>query len=99
MIKRVVGLVLLLAVVCVARVAYHIYVPVSNTQTSTIIDIPKGSSVRDISSLLYKKGLTRTSAVFYHYVRYKKQGHLLKAGAFKISPHLNLKKTLHLFID
>ncbi|RAP33342.1 endolytic transglycosylase MltG [Candidatus Marinamargulisbacteria bacterium SCGC AAA071-K20] len=96
--KRLFTFLLITTVICCFVATYHVYVPASNSKTSTIVDIPKGSSVRSISSLLYKSGLTRNPWAFYYYVRYKKQGQLLKAGAFKIPPNLNLNKTLTLLI-
>jgi UPF0755 protein len=98
MIKKLIVSALLLGTLLGFFAIYQIYVPASSSQSSTVIDIPKGSSVRSISKLLYNEGLTRNESVFYQYVKFKSKGHLLKAGAFKIPPNLNLSKILTLLL-
>lgn len=77
---------------------YQLYIPAYQAKTPIIIDIPKGSSVQDISHRLYEVGLTRNTWAFYYYTRYKKLGPELKAGAFRISPGLNMVKLLNVLV-
>lgn len=60
--------------------------PVSTSQVAVIVDIPTGSTLHDISTILKQKGLIRNARVFEQYVRSHNVQDKLQAGTYSLQP-------------
>ncbi|HEY1064112.1 MAG TPA: endolytic transglycosylase MltG [Candidatus Saccharimonadales bacterium] len=84
-------LVLLVGAVVVVRHAYNQNLkPVSKSQETKIVNIPTGSSVKEISKLLADQKLIHNTWVFEWYVHSKQLGNKLQAGTYALSPSESL---------
>lgn len=82
-----IGLVILLAGVYLSRKYYFNNLKaVSNSQIAVTINIPKGSSVVDISKLLKEKNLIKSEWAFKQYVLNKGLADKILAGTYSITP-------------
>ncbi len=90
----VVGFILLIALIGTAIFVRHAYYqnlkPVSSSQTTTIVNIPSGSSVKQIANKLADAGVIHNAWVFEWYVHSKELGDKLQAGTYAFSPSENL---------
>lgn len=76
--------------------ARHVYDtnlgPVSNSQTTQIFTVPKGSSVREIADKLQDAHLIRSSWVFQLYVQRQELSDQLQAGTYALSPSAGIAR-------
>jgi len=66
----------------------------ANDQTRTTVQIPQGSSLKAIASLLSEKNLIRSPRAFQMYARDQGMENVLKAGSFVLKPSLNVAEIL-----
>lgn len=92
--RRIMLLVVVLVVVsfgsvfAVRRVYNEGLKPVSNDQTTQVVTIKKGSSSKEIGSLLASKHLIKSAWAFELYVHSKEVGDKLQAGTYALSADL-----------
>lgn len=66
--------------------AYYVYQglqPVAGEAVEKRVEIPAGSSVKQIGRILHENGLIRNPDLFTYYVKYKGTGSRLQAGAYQ----------------
>ena len=73
--------------------------PVSNQTVYTIVEIPKGSSFKQVAKLLEKKGLIRSKEAFWVLAWYRKEAALIKAGEYKLSPSMKPQEILEILVS
>jgi UPF0755 protein len=80
----------LLAVLITGITARQVYLrnlrPVNASQRTVTVTIPRGATVRDITTLLHKNNLIRSDWAFEWYVRSKEVRDNLQAGTYEIRP-------------
>lgn len=79
---------LLLLILAVGGTALYLYQqlqPVGGEQATKHVNIPSGSSVREIGRMLEEQGLIRNAELFGYYVKYKGVGPKLKAGEYQFA--------------
>ncbi|MBI3624445.1 endolytic transglycosylase MltG [Candidatus Saccharibacteria bacterium] len=80
-------LTLVISTVVIVRQTYlHNLRPVNASQRTVAVTIPRGASVRDISQLLTRDGLIRSSWAFEWYVRSQQVRNELEAGTYELRP-------------
>ncbi|NPA94779.1 MAG: endolytic transglycosylase MltG [Thermodesulfobacteria bacterium] len=72
--------------------------PVSPTPVYKIVDIPKGSSFKNVAQLLEEKGLIRSKEAFWLLAWYRKELNLIKAGEYKLSPSMTPERILDILV-
>jgi len=88
-------LLLLLGGVLLARHVYNQDLgPVSNDQSTQIVEIKSGMSTKEIANLLQQKHLIRSAWAFELYVHSKEAGSQLQAGTYALSPSQNLSAVI-----
>ena len=65
----------------------------AKSKEAIVVEIPMGSSVSTISSILKEKEVIKNEKVFYYYVRYKGVTGL-QAGEYKLSPSMELDEII-----
>ena len=65
-----------------------------NTKESQLVDIPEGSSVKSIASLLKEKDLIKNKRVFVKNVRDTGKAEKIKAGKYKLSKNMDNDKII-----
>ncbi|QGG46724.1 endolytic transglycosylase MltG [Heliorestis convoluta] len=80
--------------VFIATMAYFLYQeqlkPLSaNSKEEIIVTIPANATVERIGQILEEKGIIRSAAVFYYYVRFNSDDYL-KAGEYALGPYMNV---------
>ncbi|MEZ4357611.1 MAG: endolytic transglycosylase MltG [Eubacteriales bacterium] len=74
-----------------------IYLPVDLfNDTAVQVEIPKGSSVSKIASILEEKGLIRNGTVFKFYVDFSDAASKLRAGTYFLSKNMTMKDIMFL---
>ncbi len=73
--------------------------PVSTSPSFVVIDIPKGTSFKQVARLLEEKGLIRSKEAFAVLAWYKKEAGLIKAGEYKLSPSMTPQKILEILVS
>ena len=73
--------------------------PVSTSPSFVVIDIPKGTSFKQVAKLLEEKGLIRSKEAFTVLAWYKKEAGLIKAGEYKLSPSMTPQKILEILVS
>ncbi len=73
--------------------------PVSTVPSYMVVEIPKGTSFKDVAKRLEEKGLIRSKEIFYLLAWYKKQAGLIKAGEYKLSPSMTPEKILQILVS
>ncbi len=68
-------------------------------QTDTIITLPKASSARKLSEILYAKGMIQSPKFFLGIIRYYQLSSLLKSGSYLIQPQDTAISLLHKIIQ
>jgi UPF0755 protein len=69
--------------------------PVSpNSKEQKIIEIPPGSTVTKISSILESKGIIKNASIFRYYVQVKKESGFM-AGSYQLSPSMNAQEVIN----
>ncbi len=69
--------------------------PVNSKDTAQkFFVIPKGTAVRVIGNELKEQGLIRDPVVFFIYVKKNNLDHEIQAGAYKLSPSMNLSQIM-----
>jgi len=83
----IVAVILLLVGAAVARYVYdRSLLPVSDSQNIAVVEIPSGSSVREVGAILKNKGLIRQEWAFQRYVQNSIYRDELKAGTYALTP-------------
>jgi UPF0755 protein len=80
-------MVLVVAAVLLRQAYYKNLQPVSASQRSVLVDIPKNSSVSEIAVILRDKGLIKSTWAFEWYIRNAELGSKLQAGSYSIRPN------------
>ncbi|MBU1102056.1 endolytic transglycosylase MltG [Patescibacteria group bacterium] len=88
---------LFLAIGATAYVYYEIFWPAdkSNSQQASF-SVEKGSGVKEIAAQLRAQNFIRSQFWFKAYIWYKKQGAILQAGKYSLSPALNIPQILQI---
>lgn len=69
--------------------------PVSpKSKEQKIIEIPPGSTVTKISSILESKGIVKDARIFRYYVKVKKESGFI-AGTYRLSPSMNVQEVIN----
>ena len=91
---------ILLAIIVIGGGAYGYYYisnalkPVDTKQTQTVeVEIPAGSSVKQISKILEDNKLIRNSKIFNFYIKFKNVAGF-KAGFYQLSPSMDIDQIL-----
>ncbi len=66
----------------------------SGDQTNTVVDVPTGSSVKQIAVKLEEEGIIRSSSAFSTFVRWSGLQGSLKAGSFLLRPSMTAKEVV-----
>lgn len=92
-------LIITLVIILVAAVAFvagwrayyaHQLTPVSDSKKKIIVEIPEGSTIEDISRILYDKGLIRSRMVFQSYAgRHSRGSKKIKASNYQFTPSMS----------
>lgn len=77
-------------VIAIRRVYDTNLKPVSSSQKSQLITIPKGASAKEISAILKNANLIRSSWAFEWYVRNQNLRDELQAGTYSLRPNLSV---------
>ena len=96
---------ILLAIIVIGGGAYGYYYisnalkPVDTKQTQTVeVEIPAGSSVKQISKILEDNKLIRNSKIFNFYIKFKNVAGF-KAGFYQLSPSMDIDQILGQLAD
>ena len=96
---------ILLAIIVIGGGAYGYYYvsnalkPVDVKQTQTVeVEIPAGSSVKQISKILENNKLIRNSKIFNFYIKFKNVAGF-KAGFYQLSPSMDINQILGQLAD
>ena len=96
---------ILLAIIVIGGGAYGYYYvsnalkPVDVKQTQTVeVEIPAGSSVKQISKILENNKLIRNSKIFNFYIKFKNVAGF-KAGFYQLSPSMDIDQILGQLAD
>ena len=96
----IIGVVILILALGSLGTVYFLYnqgiASVSNKTNKILIRIPNGANTKDVSQILYQKGLIRSEWAFVYYARIHKADGSLKAGEFYITPNLSAGAILEL---
>lgn len=82
----------LIGAVAVRQVYDRALTPVSSSETVVLVDIPSGSSVQQIGSILKEKGLIRHGWAFERYVQNSIYREDLKAGTYALRPSQSVQQ-------
>ncbi|USG68458.1 endolytic transglycosylase MltG [Brevibacillus ruminantium] len=83
-------------------VVYYVYQglqPVAGEAVTKEVEIPAGSSVRQIARILQEHGLIRNSDLFTYYVKYKGTGSRLQAGVYQFETGQSIDQMLQAMAD
>lgn len=93
----VVVVVLLLGGAVTARYIYDkSLLPVSDSQNIAVVEIPSGSSVREVGAILKNKGLIRQEWAFQRYVQNSIYRDELKAGTYALTPSQSVQQIVEI---
>lgn len=90
---------IMLAILIGAFVAYEIGPYDRKNKKDIIIDIPSGSSVSNISNILYENKLIKNKALFKLVVKLSNDSHSIKAGKYLVNQTYSNKDILNLLIS
>ena len=90
---------IMLAILIGAFVAYEIGQYDRKNKKDIIIDIPSGSSVSNISNILYENKLIKNKALFKLVVKLSNDSHSIKAGKYLVNQTYSNKDILNLLIS
>ncbi|MBN8191060.1 endolytic transglycosylase MltG [Bacillus sp. NTK074B] len=101
-IRKIVGLVILCLVIVIGGTAIggYLYVnsalkPVDPDNTNPVkVDIPIGSGVTSIGSILEDKGIVKNSTVFKYYVKFNNEAGF-QAGSYDLTPSMTLNEIVN----
>ncbi len=101
-IRKIVGLVILCLVIVIGGTAVggYLYVnsalkPVDPENTKPVkVDIPIGSGVTSIGSILEDKGIVKNSTVFKYYVKFNNEAGF-QAGSYDLTPSMTLNEIVN----
>jgi len=89
----------IIAIATILYIKKSINTPRSHIATPKIIDIPKGSDLKTVSSILKKEGIIDTALTFNLLVKYKSAEGSLKAGEYQLSPDMSPLQVLDLILN
>lgn len=72
--------------------------PVSSDKGAVLLEITPGMPLREISELLYQKGVIRNRWAFYWGMLQKNAFHRIKAGEYELSPSMSVNEVLNILI-
>ncbi len=84
--------VLLVLIFFLLYVLFQLFVPYRYYFRPRVIEIPAHATPKTIGIILKEKDLIRSANWFYYYVWITKQGPLLRAGTFRISPSMTFSQ-------
>ena len=90
---------IMLAILIGAFIAYEIGPYNRKNKKDIIIDIPSGSSVSNISNILYENKLIKNKALFKLVVKLSNDSHSIKAGKYLVNQTYSNKDILNLLIS
>ncbi|WP_226673205.1 endolytic transglycosylase MltG [Rossellomorea aquimaris] len=101
-IRKIVGLVILCLIIVIGGTAVggYLYVnsalkPVDPENTKPVkVDIPIGSGVTSIGSILEEKGIVKNSTVFKYYVKFNNEAGF-QAGSYDLTPSMTLNEIVN----
>lgn len=88
-------LILLFVVMVAGGIGAYNYMltPVSNDTTTQLVEIPEGSNVKSIGTILKENGLIRNTMVFQSYAsRHSRGTGGLQAGEYELSPSMSVEE-------
>ncbi len=78
------------------KVVTNFFAPVDSSSNNYVtVDIPKGSSLSDISEILEKNDIIRNKTVFKLYVDFSDMSSKLKAGTYSLSPNMEFDSIIY----
>ncbi|MGM0461334.1 MAG: endolytic transglycosylase MltG [Fibrobacterota bacterium] len=79
---------------------YGEYYPPQNNQGKPVrITIERGTSLQSISHLLARNNIIQSHTLFYYYMRWRKEGHKIQAGAYMIPQQAGLRRAAEILIS
>ena len=96
------AVVLLLIALVIGAIAYYnsMLSPVSNSKETIIVEIPQGSTVKDVANLLYQKRLIRSKIVFESYAsRHSTDGKQVQAGDYAFTPSMSTPEIFQAMLE
>lgn len=72
---------------------------VSSDQTLVTVEIPEGSTLSEISTILKDKGLIRNKQIFEGYVRNNGASADIKAGTYELSPAYSVQEIVAILTE
>ncbi|MDB5166817.1 MAG: endolytic transglycosylase MltG [Candidatus Saccharibacteria bacterium] len=87
-----VAVVLLICTVAVRRFYYDNLRPVSSSDSSQTVEIPKGAGIDQITEILDSRKLIRSPWAFKLYVRNQDAASVLQAGTYALSPSMSVNQ-------
>ena len=93
--------ILLIALIAGAAAYYNSMLsPVSSSQETVIVEVPQGSTVKDVSNLLYQKGLIRSKIVFESYAsRNSTDGKQIQAADYAFKPSMSTPEIFQAMLE
>jgi UPF0755 protein len=90
---------LLIAIFSIMYIKKSVTTPLSITPSPKIINIPKGSDLKTVSSILKREGIIKDAFTFNLLVKYKSAEGGIKAGEYQLSPDMPPSQILSLLLD
>ena len=96
------AVVILLIALIGGAIAYYnsMLLPVSSSEETIIVEVPQGSTVKDVTNLLYQKGLIRSRIVFESYAsRHSTDGKQIQAADYAFKPSMSTPEIFQAMLE
>ena len=96
------SVVLLMVALIIGAIIYYnnMLNPVSKSDETVIVEIPQGSTVKDVANLLYQKGLIRSRIVFESYAsRHSTDGKQIQAADYAFKPSMSTPEIFQAMLE
>ncbi|MBI3583907.1 MAG: endolytic transglycosylase MltG [Nitrospinae bacterium] len=90
---------LIMAIVSIMYIKKSVTTPLSRIANPKIINIPKGSDLKSVSSILKRDGIIKDTMTFNLLAKYKSAEGNLKAGEYQLSPDMPPLQILNLILE
>lgn len=90
---------LIMAIVSIMYIKKSVTTPLSRIANPKIINIPKGSDLKTVSSILKGDGIIKDTMAFNLLAKYKSAEGNLKAGEYQLSPDMPPLQILNLILE
>ncbi len=90
---------LIMAIVSIIYIKKSVTTPLSRIANPKIINIPKGSDLKSVSSILKRDGIIEDTMAFNLLAKYKSAEGNLKAGEYQLSPDMPPSQILNLILE